>query len=62
MQVLPERYRKIVVLYYTKDMTMREIGDLLGINESRVSQIHKSALEKLAAVLQNNGITGLQAF
>ena len=62
MQVLPERYRKIVVLYYTKDMTMREIGDLLGINESRVSQIHKSALEKMATALESAGIRSSGAF
>ena len=43
-------------------MTMKEIGGVLGINESRVSQIHKSALEKMAVVLQANGITSSQAF
>ncbi len=56
METLPERYRKVVVLYYTKDMTMREIGGVLGINESRVSQIHKSALEKMQSALQTVGI------
>lgn len=56
MKKLPERYQKVVVLYYTKDMTMREIGGVLGINESRVSQIHKSALEKMACTLQSSGI------
>jgi RNA polymerase sigma factor for flagellar operon FliA len=53
---LPERYQKIVLLYYTNEMTMREIGQALGINESRVSQIHKTALEKMAATLQSAGI------
>lgn len=62
MNKLPERYRKVVVLYYTKDLTMREIGGILGINESRVSQIHKSALEKMAVVLQSEGITSSGAF
>src|SRR5579864_7184046 len=52
MKTLPERYQKVVVLYYTNEMTMKEIGGVLGINESRVSQIHKSALEKMAVVLQ----------
>ena len=41
MRTLPARYQKVVFLYYSKDMTMREIGGVLGINESRVSQIHK---------------------
>ncbi len=62
MQVLPERYRKVVVLYYANELTMKEIGGMLGINESRVSQIHKAALEKMAAVLQENGITSARAF
>jgi RNA polymerase sigma factor for flagellar operon FliA len=62
MKTLPERYQKVVVLYYTNEMTMKEIGGVLGINESRVSQIHKSALEKMAVVLQANGITSSQAF
>lgn len=62
MQTLPERYRKVVLLYYTNEMTMKEIGGVLGINESRVSQIHKSALEKMHAVLQSNGIQSSHAF
>jgi RNA polymerase sigma factor for flagellar operon FliA len=62
MRTLPERYQKVVVLYYTNEMTMKEIGGVLGINESRVSQIHKSALEKMQVVLQSNGIQSSQAF
>ena len=62
MGVLPERYRKVVVLYYTNELTMKEIGGLLGINESRVSQIHKSALEKMAVALNSAGITSSGVF
>ena len=62
MKTLPERYQKVVLLYYTNEMTMKEIGGVLGINESRVSQIHKSALEKMQAALQATGITSSQAF
>lgn len=62
MKTLPERYQKVVVLYYTNDLTMKEIGGMLGINESRVSQIHKTALEKMATVLQANGIHSSGAF
>lgn len=58
---LPERYRKVVFLYYTNDMTMKEIGDVLGVNESRVSQIHKTALQKMAGVLQSEGIHSVAA-
>ena len=61
MQGLPERYQKIVLLYYSNEMTMREIGQMLGINESRVSQIHKTALEKMAVVLQSAGIHSSEA-
>jgi RNA polymerase sigma factor for flagellar operon FliA len=61
MQTLPERYQKIVMLYYTGEKTMREIGQMLGINESRVSQIHKTALEKMAVVLQSAGIHSAEA-
>ena len=62
MKTLPERYKKVVVMYYTNEMTMKEIGGLLGINESRVSQIHKSALEKMQVSLQSNGICSSCAF
>jgi RNA polymerase sigma factor FliA len=62
MKALPERYQKVVFLYYTNEMTMKEIGGVLGINESRVSQIHKSALEKMQVVLHSNGIHSSYAF
>jgi RNA polymerase sigma factor for flagellar operon FliA len=58
---LPERYQKVVSLYYTNDLTMKEIGDVLGVNESRVSQIHKTALQKMAGVLQSEGICSMAA-
>jgi RNA polymerase sigma factor FliA len=62
MKTLPERYRKVVYLYYSNEMTMKEIGGVLGINESRVSQIHKSALAKMAVVLHATGIHSSAAF
>ncbi len=62
MQCLPERYQKVVFLYYTNELTMKEIGDILGVNESRVSQIHKSALSKMAVALHSAGIHSAQAF
>jgi RNA polymerase sigma factor for flagellar operon FliA len=58
---LPERYQKVVFLYYTNDMTMKEIGDMLGVNESRISQIHKIALKKMATVLEGEGINSAAA-
>lgn len=61
MQTLPDRYQKVVVLYYTREMTMKEIGGIMGINESRVSQIHKTALEKMQTALQSAGINSSAA-
>jgi len=57
LRTLPERYQKVVALYYVHEMTMKEIGGILGINESRVSQIHKIVLEKMEIALRAQGIT-----
>ncbi len=62
LKTLPEKYQKVVVMYYANDMSMKEIGSALCINESRVSQIHKSALAKMAVALEANGIASHQAF
>jgi RNA polymerase sigma factor for flagellar operon FliA len=43
-------------------MTMKEIGNALGVNESRVSQIHKSALVRMQAALQESGIRSSVAY
>lgn len=61
MQTLPQRYRQVVTLYYDADLSMKEIGGMLGVNESRVSQIHKSALAKMQATLGKSGV-GSAAF
>src|SRR5207248_258618 len=44
---LPERERVIFKLYYAREFTMKQIGKLLKIDESRVSQIHSSGLERM---------------
>jgi len=44
---LPERDREVAVLLYVKNLTLREIGDILGVSESRVSQIHTQLKDKL---------------
>lgn len=62
MRTLPPRYQQVVQLYYSSQMTMKEIGAALGVNESRVSQIHKGALEKLNAALISSGISSSRAF
>lgn len=62
MHKLPERYQQVVKLYYEGDMTMKEIGSALGVNESRVSQIHKCALEKMQSILGGVGVRSAAAF
>lgn len=51
IQDLPERERLVMTLYYYEEMTMREIGMALGVVESRVSQIHASAVLHLRSAL-----------
>lgn len=49
---LPDRQRQIILLYYTRDLTMRQIAEVLGITESRVSQLHAAALFSLSVRLR----------
>ena len=51
---LPKRDRQIVVLYYERDLTMKETAEVLGVTESRISQLHASALFKLSMKLGKN--------
>jgi RNA polymerase sigma factor for flagellar operon FliA len=53
IQELPERERLVMTLYYFEEMTMREIGMALGVVESRVSQIHASAVLHLRSALSD---------
>jgi RNA polymerase sigma factor FliA len=55
IDLLPERERLVVTLYYYEEMTMKEIGLVLGVVESRVSQIHSSAVVHLRARLAEYG-------
>lgn len=49
---LPEKHRLVVALYYYEELTMREIAEVLGVSESRVSQIHSQAILSLRAKLK----------
>jgi len=53
----PERIRKWSCCTTHNDMTMKEIGGLLGINESRVSQIHRPRSEKMRSLCNRRGFT-----
>jgi len=44
---LPERERTVITLYYYEELTLREIGEVLGVTESRVSQLHTKAVLRL---------------
>lgn len=44
---LPDREKKVVVLYYYEDLTLKEIGEVLEVTESRVSQLHTKAIMRL---------------
>ncbi|PIE97883.1 MAG: RNA polymerase sigma factor WhiG [Treponema sp.] len=50
---LPDREKKVLIMYYYEDMTLKEIGKVLNVTESRVSQIHTSANLKLKVKLSN---------
>jgi RNA polymerase sigma factor FliA len=52
IQDLPERETLVVALYYFENLTLREIGDVLGVTESRVSQLHSKAVLRLRSKLK----------
>lgn len=50
--MLPEREKLVIALYYYENLTLREIGEVLGVTESRVSQMHTKAVLRLRSRLQ----------
>ncbi len=50
---LPERERLVMALYYDEELNLREIGAVMGVSESRVSQIHSQAVIRLQARMAN---------
>src|SRR5579875_1742988 len=48
---LPEREKLVVALYYYENLTLREIGEVLGVTESRISQLHTKAVLRLRSKL-----------
>ena len=53
---LPEREKLVVALYYYENLTLREIGEVLGVTESRVSQLHTKAVLRLKSRLQGESL------
>lgn len=53
---LPEREARVLALYYYEELRLREIADLLGVTESRVSQIRHGALKTLRSMMTERGV------
>jgi RNA polymerase sigma factor for flagellar operon FliA len=53
---LPDREKIVVSLYYYDHLTLREIGEVLGVTESRVSQLHTKAILRLKGRLQDDSV------
>ncbi len=53
---LPEREKLVIALYYYENLTLREIGEVLGVTESRVSQLHTKAVLRLKSRLQSESL------
>ena len=50
---LPEREKLMMALYYEQDLNLREIGEVMGVTESRVCQLHSQAIARLCAKISN---------
>jgi RNA polymerase sigma factor for flagellar operon FliA len=50
---LPEKEKKVLILYYYEDLTLKEIGEVLEVTESRISQLHTKAIMRLRSKLSN---------
>jgi RNA polymerase sigma factor for flagellar operon FliA len=60
IDALPEKERLVISLYYFEEMTMKEVGALLGVNESRVSQLHSKATLRLRDKLRRGAQTEME--
>lgn len=52
---LPEREKMMMALYYEQDLNLREIGDVMGVTESRVCQLHSQAIARLRVAVTGEG-------
>ena len=55
-RALPEREKLVIALYYYENLTLREIGEVLGVTESRISQLHTKAVLRLKSRLQGDNL------
>jgi RNA polymerase sigma factor for flagellar operon FliA len=54
LETLTEKEKKVIVLYYYEELTLKEISRILEVSESRISQLHTKALQKMKLRLGNN--------
>ena len=50
---MTEKERKVITLYYYEDLTLKEISRVLEVSESRISQLHTRALQKMKTKMGN---------
>lgn len=55
IDLLPEREQMVMALYYEEELNLREIGEVLGVTESRVCQLHSQAVARLRACVFDGG-------
>ncbi len=53
LEILTEKERKVIVLYYYEELTLKEVSNILEVSESRISQLHTRALQKMKGKLGN---------
>lgn len=54
LETLTEKEKKVIIFYYYEELTLKEISRILEVSESRISQLHTKALQKMKAKLGNN--------
>lgn len=59
IEVLPEREKLLMGLYYEQELNLKEIGAVMGVSESRVCQLHSQAVARLRSKLKEQAWTGL---
>lgn len=58
IEALPDREKLLMGLYYEQDLNLKEVGAVMGVSESRVSQLHTQAVARLRAFLREQSWTG----
>lgn len=53
LELLTEKEKKVILLYYYEDLTLKEISNILEVSESRISQLHTRALQKMKGRMKN---------